>query len=60
MELSNEQKLIIQEKGTAEQYWYRYMKGPKLEKFAKNMDVSHIGIYKNGVREEWGKMVRIL
>jgi len=55
--LTNEQKIIIQEKGVGEDHWHRLIQGPYAEKFSKDMDCAHMGIYKNGIREEWGKMV---
>lgn len=40
-----------------EEYWHRMLQGPYVEKFSKALDCAHMGIYRNGKREEWGKMV---
>ena len=59
-ELSNDQKLIVEEKGAGEEYWHRMIQGPYDEKFSEKLDCVHMGIYRYGKREEWGKMVGVI
>lgn len=56
-DLSNDQKIIIAQKGSSEQYWNRLLQGPYLEKLGGRLECAHVGIYKDNLREEWGKMV---
>ncbi len=57
-EMTPSQQQIIEEKGCGEFYWHRMIQGPYNEKFSEKLDCVHMGIYRDGLREEWGKMVR--
>lgn len=51
--------MVIVDKGVGEEFWARVLHGPFEEKFSEKMECSYVGIYRNGMREEWGKMVSL-
>lgn len=56
-QLSNEQKKVIVKKSRAHEFDHRYLLGPYLEILSQKEIVAYIGLYKDGKKHGWGKMV---
>ena len=57
-QVTEEQAKVISEKGKEAEFSHRFLLGPYCEVLNKKLKVAYIGLYKNGKKDGWGKMVK--